>query len=176
MRRTLLAVALLVLVGCTSTGNGRKAAAPPSTTRPPITIGQDPSQPTTSAPPTSDWRVASTQTEVLDGLERNGFDAAGVKERDLEGGRLFGMVASWELRVAGVPAFFHVFDSSESLEGWLETAQGMGGIVVFDAVDAWALSLESDGPTRTRSAKLATRIGRALVTRELWQARTIGGS
>lgn len=119
--------------------------------------------------------MASTQSEVLDGLERNGFDVAGIKERDLEGGRLFGMVASWELRVVSVPAFFHVFHSSESLEGWLETAQGMGGIVVFDAIDTWALSLESDGPTRARSAKLATRIGRELVTREAWQVRTIGG-
>jgi hypothetical protein len=51
----------------------------------------------------------------------------------------------------------------------------MGGIVVFDAVDTWALSLESDGPTRARSDKLATRIGRELVTREEWQVRTIGG-
>jgi hypothetical protein len=51
---------------------------------------------------------------------------AGVKKRYLEGGRLFGMVASWELRVASVPAFFHVFHSGKSLEGWLETAQGIG--------------------------------------------------
>jgi hypothetical protein len=176
MKRHAIAAALLAVAGCTSGGGDGGEAAAPTTTATAITIGQDPSVPTTSAPPTSDWQVESTRIELLKALERNGFEVAGVKATPVEGGRLFGMTHSWDLRVDGVPALLNLFQDSSSLEGWLQTAEGMGGIVVFSAVDIWALSLESDGPLRARSAKLVTRIGRALVTRELWQVRTIGGS
>jgi hypothetical protein len=169
--RTAIAAALLGLMAVGCGDPDPKQAAPATTTTVAVTLGQDPTKPTTT-----DWQLENTRIEVVKALERNGFKVAGVKATPVEGGRLFGMTHSWDLRVDGVPALFNMFDSGSSLQGWLETAEGMGGIVVFDAVDVWALSLESDGPLRARSAKLVTRIGRALVTRELWQVRTIGGS
>ena len=169
---TIAAVLLGLVAAACSGGSDPEQQATPATTATTVavTVGQDP-----TAPPTSDREVEDTRVEVLKALERNGFQVAGVKATPVEGGRLFGMTHSWDLRVDGVPALLNLFEDGSSLEGWLQTAQGMGGIVVFSAVDIWALSLESDGSTRARSEKLATAIGRALVTNEAWQVRTIGG-
>jgi hypothetical protein len=169
MKRAIAAALLgLAAVGCG--GPDPKQATPATTTTVAVTLDEDPTQPATI-----DWQLENTRIEVLKALERNGFKVTGVKERDPGGGRLSGMTHSWALRVDGVPAFFNVFADSQSLQDWLQTAGNMGGVVVFDAIDTWALSLESDGPVRARSAKLATRIGRELVTQEAWQVRTIGG-
>jgi hypothetical protein len=115
-------------------------------------------------PPTSggDSEAEDIRTQVLDGFKRNGFPVTGVKRRDPEGAALFGVTDSWDVKVDGVPCFFHVFENSEALAEWLQTSDSLGGVVVFDAVNRWALSLDTDTDrAKATSAALATRIGRS---------------
>jgi hypothetical protein len=177
MRRGAITAVLvgLLLVGCDGSSGDQQQAAT-STTAAPITLGQDP---TDSNPPSSggDWEAEDIRMQVLDGIKRNGFPVTGVKRRDPEGARLFGVTDSWDVKVDGVPAFFHIFENSEALADWLETADSLGAVVVFDAVDRWALSLDTDTDrAKATSAALATHIGRQLKTAEGWQIRTIGAS
>ena len=84
------------------------------------------------------------------------------------------MEQSWEVHINGVESFINVFSDAESLSSWLQTAKGFGGIVVFSNTDTWAISLESDGPAKARSKRLATEIGRKLYADWNSSIRTIG--
>jgi hypothetical protein len=154
----------LPLVGCS--GNPRSETAPTTTTTA-ITLGQDPTKSTTA--------TASLAAKVADSLRANGFEVAGLKERDPEGGRLFGMKESWDVRVNGDESFINVFGDSEDLSGWLQTAGNLGGVVVFSTTDVWALSLDTDSPAvRAKSKKLADEIGKKLYDDWNDSIRTIG--
>jgi hypothetical protein len=165
VKRLLLAATVLALTACG--GEPERATtttmAATSTT---VALGQDPTKPTTAA--------ASPASRVAGSLRANGFEVTGLKRGESEGGSLFGMRESWDVRIEGVGSLINVFGDAESLTAWLETAESFNGIVVFSAADVWAVSLESDGPARAKSKRLATEIGRKLY--EDWQGsiRTIG--
>jgi hypothetical protein len=67
-----------------------------------------------------------------------------------------------------------VFADTESLSGWLETAKGFGGVLVFSTTDVWAITLDSDSDVRAKSVMLAGEIGRGLYDDWEGNIRTIG--
>jgi hypothetical protein len=164
--RTATAAVLLALatVGCGGPYRTEQAAATTTATTVALTLGEDPTKPTTTTS-----AAASLLAKVTGSLRAHGFQVAGVKKVDPEGGRLFGMTHSWDLRINGVEGGVRVFADVESLQGWLETAGKLGGVVVFATTDVWAITLDSDSADRARSVKLAGEIGRALY--EDWQGR-----
>jgi hypothetical protein len=131
----------------------------------------------TSRPETlADRDLAAEQTlgELVEALEREGhLGHSKPKPRPVEGGALFGMTRSWLVRLSAVPqdqpgpldpkvptveVFVNLFGSTEELTDWLETSRSFGGVTVYDEDDVWALSLDSDGPARARSVKLARQL------------------
>ena len=171
MKRAIVVALLgLAAVGCIG-GEPRQQATPTTTaTTAAAPLGEDPTKPTTTS------AAAVLLGKVTDRLRAHGFRVAGVKKVDPEGGRLFGMTHSWDLRINGVEGGVRVFTDAESLQGWLETAGNLGGVVVYATTDVWAITLDSDSTDRARSVKLAGEIGRGLY--DDWQGsiRTIGGS
>jgi len=167
-RAIALALLGLVAAGC---GGGSAPEQPASTTRAPATTLE-------SATGDPGLDAETTMQAVLAALQRHGhLGVSKPKRRDPEGGRLFGMTHSWDVRVSAtaqdqpgpldprlpaIPAFVNVFASNDELRGWLDTARGFGGVVVYDTDDVWALSLESDGPLLPRSVKLARQLDRDL--------------
>jgi hypothetical protein len=161
----------LVLAAVLVAGCGGDPQQPASTSRAPATTLE-------SATGDPDLDAKTTMYAVLRALERHGhLGVSKPKRRDPEGGRLFGMTHSWDVRVSAqaqdqpgpldprlptIPAFVNVFASNEDLRGWLDTARGFGAVVVYNTDDVWVLSLESDGPLLARSVKLARQLDRDL--------------
>lgn len=56
----------------------------------------------------------------------------------------------------------NVFTDVESLQGWLQMGQGLGGVFLYSTTDVWAITMYSDSPARAKSVQLANRLGRAL--------------
>jgi hypothetical protein len=168
--KTAIAAALLGLLAVGCGGPDSKQATPATTTTVAVTVGQDPTKPTTTSAATV------LLGKVTDRLRAHGFRVAGVKKVDPEGGRLFGMTHSWDLRINSVECGVRVFADTEALSGWLETAGNLGGVVVFATTDVWAITLDSDSTDRARSVKLAGEIGRGLYDDWQGRIRTIGGS
>jgi len=166
MKRAIAAALLgLVAVGCSGSADPKQEATPATTSTVAVTLGEDPTKPTTTTAP--------LVAKVAASLRAHGFQVTGVKKRAVEGGRLFGMTNSWDVRINGVEAGVNVFADTESLSAWLQTAGNLGAVVVFSTTDTWAITLNSDSDARAKSVKLAGEIGRGLY--DDWQGsiRTI---
>jgi hypothetical protein len=159
MRQGVIAAVLagLLLVGCSSK-SPEQAAAPTSTTSATTTslIGQDPTKSTTMSP------AKATVDKLTGSLRAHGFQVTGLKKATVEGGRMFGMTHSWDLHIDGIEGGVNVFTDTESLQGWLQMGQGLGGVFLYSTTDTWAITLDSDGPARAKSVRLVNKLGRAL--------------
>ena len=108
--KRMIAAALLGLVAVGCGGPEPKQATPATTTTTvAVTVGQDPTKPTTTS------AAAVLLAKVTGSLRAHGFQVTRVKKVDPEGGRLFGMTHSWDLRINGVEAGVRVFADAESL-------------------------------------------------------------
>jgi hypothetical protein len=85
-----------------------------------------------------------------------------LKPTEVEGGRMSGMTHSWDGRIESTEAGVNVFTDVESLQGWLQMGQGLGGVFLYSTTDVWAITMYSDSPARAKSVQLANRLGRAL--------------
>src|SRR4029450_11291418 len=128
----------------------------PSRPRPPTStslVGQDPTKSTSSSP------ARATVDKLTGSLHAHGFEVR-LKPTEVEGGRMFGMTQSWDGRIEGTEAGVNVFTDVESLQGWLQMGQDLGGVFVYSTTDVWAITLDRDSPARAKIVQLANRLRR----------------